>query len=265
MRFIAALLAALCINSALAEEPAQVLMLGVFHFANPGKDMVKSEQINVMTAENQEYLEQLAKRFAQFKPTAVLLEYDDDRDEVINQRYQQYLAGDFELGSNEVYQLGFRIAHAAGLDRVDSFDEGEIGWNAEPLFAHMADHEPAMDRRLKDLYATMSAQFAQDHATKTLRELLIDRNQASDDSLNKGSYLITNAVGREDGSFVGADAAASWWHRNFRMYARIQHLAQPGSRVLVIGGQGHTAILKDLLKDDPDRVSVDVMPYLQDE
>ena len=63
-------------------------------------------------------------------------------------------------------------------------------------------------------------------------------------------------------NYVGADASASWWHRNFRMYANIQKHAQPGERVLAIGGQGHTAILKDLLAIDRDRVAVDVRPYI---
>ena len=71
---------------------------------------------------------------------------------------------------------------------------------------------------------------------------------------------MTNQVG-EDDNFVGADATASWWHRNFRMFAIIQRYAQPGERVLVIGGQGHTAILKQLLDDD-ERRAVDVTPYL---
>ena len=39
----------------------------------------------------------------------------------------------------------------------------------------------------------------------------------------------------------GADASASWWQRNFRMYALIQQHAQPGARDIAIGGQGHTA------------------------
>jgi hypothetical protein len=36
-------------------EPAEVILFGVFHFANPGRDVVKTEQINVMTEENQAY------------------------------------------------------------------------------------------------------------------------------------------------------------------------------------------------------------------
>ncbi len=74
--------------------------------------------------------------------------------------------------------------------------------------------------------------------------------------------IVTNPVGDQN-NFVGADASASWWHRNFRMYAHVQRYARPGERVLVIGGQGHTAILRQLLADDPDREAVDVRPFLR--
>ncbi len=51
-------------------------------------------------------------------------------------------------------------------------------------------------------------------------------------------------------------------HSNFRMYANIQNLANPGDRLVVIGGQGHTAILKDLVKIDSEANFVSVEPYL---
>ena len=65
-------------------------------------------------------------------------------------------------------------------------------------------------------------------------------------------------------SSVGADAAASWWHRNFRMYANIQKAAALGDRVLVVAGQGHTAILKELLAADDQRRARDVREYLSE-
>jgi hypothetical protein len=46
------------------------------------------------------------------------------------------------------------------------------------------------------------------------------------------------------------------------MYANVQTAAAPGRRVLVIAGAGHTAILKDLLAIDGQRVAEDVVPYL---
>ena len=254
---------ALCPLSLAAEtgSPAEVMLFGVFHFANPGNDVVKTKQIDVMTPANQAYLEGLAKRIADFEPTVVLLEFDPENEAGMQERYRQYLAGAYDLGSNEVYQLGFRIARLAGLEAVHSFDEREIGWEAEALFDYMPKHDPETQTRMDALIEEVTAAQNAAQATKSLAELLMQTNDPKQDDLNKYFYLLTNSVGAGD-NFVGADAAASWWHRNFRMYARIQRYARPGDRVVAIGGQGHTAILKDLLALDRDRVAVDVRPYL---
>jgi hypothetical protein len=241
-------------------EPAEVMLFGVFHFANPGHDVVKTEQINVMTAENQAYLEALADRIAGFNPTKILLEYPPEINEKFQQRYQDYLDGTYELGSNENYQLGFRIAARSAAETVHGFDEQNVHWNAEPLFAYLDDHDEATSARMDELIKSVTADMEQAHKTLTLKQLLLRSNDAEQDRLNRSFYLMTNHVG-EGENFVGADATASWWHRNFRMFAVIQRYAQPGERVLVIGGQGHVAILK-LFLDDDERRAVDVTSYL---
>ena len=76
---------------------------------------------------------------------------------------------------------------------------------------------------------TLDEQEAQ--STLTLKGLLARTNDPERDSLNRSFYVLTNHVG-EDDNFVGADASASWWHRNFRMYALVQRYAQPGERVI---------------------------------
>lgn len=248
-----------------ADEPqAEVMLFGVFHFANPGKDLVKNNQIDVMTPENQAYLEQLAKRIAEFQPTGVLLEFDPENEASMQNRYKQYLAGELELPTNEVYQLGFRIAREAGLKSIHSFDEREVHWEAEPLFEYMPENDPETKQKLDELIAKISSDQEFAHNEKTLAERLQQSNDPERDSLNKFLYLMTNHVGAGD-NFVGADASASWWRRNFRMYANIQKYAQPGERILAIGGQGHTAILKDLLALDADRNAVDARPFITDD
>ena len=241
---------------------AQVLLFGTFHFSNPGLDVIKTDQIDVTTEENQEYLREFSKRLAEeFRPTVVLLEFDPARDEAINSEYAAYRAGELELEVNEIYQLGFRVAALAGLDAVHSFDEREVGWQAGPLFEEMKSDEPETQARVDSAIAEVTQEIEEAHRTLSLRELLAQHNSLEMDFRNKSFYLMTNHVGAGD-SFSGADAAASWWHRNFRMYANIQKHAQPGERVLAIGGQGHTAILRDLLELDPDREAVDIRPYL---
>ncbi|MCB1553794.1 MAG: hypothetical protein KDJ14_08265 [Xanthomonadales bacterium] len=241
-------------------QPAEVLLLGSFHFSNPQRDLVKTEQVDVMAEPEQAYLGALAARIAAWHPTAVLLEFDPQHTERINDEYTRYLADDFVLPVNEIYQLGFRVARLAGLRRVDSFDEQEVGWNAEPLFAAMKKNDPATQARFDALIERVSRDMARAHATLSLADLLRRANDPAEDRLNKSIYLLTNGVGAGAG-FEGADAAASWWHRNFRMYARIQQHAAADARVLAIGGQGHVAILKDLAADDPDVRVVDAMAF----
>ncbi|NQD36775.1 hypothetical protein HPT27_07030 [Permianibacter sp. IMCC34836] len=241
--------------------PAKVMLLGLFHFNNPGLDAVKFETIDVLKPASQAYLQALTERLSTFKPTKVLLEYDPQNEAQMNQRYQDYLAGKFELERNEIYQLGFRVAKLAGLRKVSSFDERNVNWNSD-YWTYMQEHDPEAMKAMENLIDSLSARFQHQHQTLSLRELLLVNNSPEEDRLNKDMYLLTNAVGASDGKYLGADASASWWQRNFRMYANIQLVATPGERVLVIAGQGHTAILRDLLRIDTRLVEEPVVPYL---
>jgi hypothetical protein len=261
---VAACVSLLAMASAFASSkpaPAKVMLIGVFHFANPGRDMVKSRVIDVMTPDPQRYLDGLATRLAAFRPTDVLVECSPTEQGDYDAKFRQYVAGDSTLSSNENYQIGFRVAKAAGLHGVTCFDEDQVGWDAGPMFDYLAAHAPQVKQDLEAFYQSMSAQQDREQSTLTLPQLLRLTNDPARDSINKGSYLRTNDVDAGH-SFAGADASASWWHRNFRMYANIQTAAAPGHRVIAVAGQGHTAILKGLLADDPQREAENVNSYL---
>lgn len=55
---------------------------------------------------------------------------------------------------------------------------------------------------------------------------------------------------------------ASWWRRNVRRYANIQRHANPGARIRVMGGQGHTAILRDFMAIDSSVDEALIAPFL---
>jgi len=244
------------------EEAAQVevMMIGTFHFSNPGKDMVKMKQLDVMDAKSQDYLDAFTARLAaEFKPTLVLLEYGPENDAILQERYRGYQDGTYSLAVNEIYQMGFRIAKAAGNVPIAGFDEREIGWDAERLLETMPTTAPEIAAAMDRKYAELTEQMTNDHATKSLQQLLLQTNEPEADRANKDLYLMTNSVST-NGEYEGALAASSWWHRNFRMYAKIQAHAKPGARILVIAGQGHTAILKDFLATDSRIKGVDVRP-----
>lgn len=267
MRFAKAMLVLFCgltMVAASAEPamrpPARVMLIGLFHFDNPGLDAVKYTPIDVMKPEKQKYLQDLAQRIADFKPTRVLLEYPATNDALMNQRYHDYLAGKYELKVNEIYQLGFRIAKLAGLKQVNGFDERDVpGDNG--LWEYLPKSEPETMKKLEGLIAELSARFEREHRTLSLAEILRKSNTPEEDRANKDFYIMLNSVGADKRNFVGADAAAQWWQRNFRMYANVQLHAAPGERVVVIAGSGHTAILRDLLRIDARRVEESAQKY----
>lgn len=262
---LCALCASLLVGSPLVtakdQSPAQVMLFGTFHFENPGLDLVKTDQINVMTYENQAYLEALTDKLSKYNPTVVLLEFGPEREPEMQERFRQYVDGKYQLTSNEIYQLGFRIANRSDAETIHGFDETDIHWQAKPLFEYLEKEDTITGARMSAVLEELTIADQKAHTSLSLRELLVRANDARRDAQNRSLYLLTNHVG-ENKNFVGADAAASWWHRNFRMYALVQRHAKPGERVLVIGGQGHIAILRQLLADDRDREAIDVHPYL---
>lgn len=239
----------------------QVMLMGTFHFENPGLDVVKTDVIDVMSKTSQQYLQGLAERISAFKPQVVMLEFDPDETAAINQEYQQYLAGQLKLPVNEIYQIGFRVAKLSGVKKLVSLDERSVQWQGDALFSYMGEHDQDMAQKVQAKIADLTAQLNQDQQTLDLAALLGKSNAPVMDQLNKGFYLYTNAVGAGDG-FAGADAAASWWHRNFRIYAKIQQQVHRHGRVFALAGQGHTAIIRDLIAWDEEVSAADVGPVL---
>jgi hypothetical protein len=241
-------------------QPAQIMFLGVFHFDNPGRDAVRYRALDVMQPQSQAYLVQFAQRLAKFAPTKVLLEYPEAKDAAINQQYTNYLAGrESELPRNEIYQLGFRVARLAGLVRVHSFDTPAPA-QEEKLWEYLSS-DPEANSKLMALIESESKRLQELHDTKSLKDILALSNSEGEDRRNKGFYMLLNPVGVDQGLFHGADASANWWHRNLRMYALIQRHAVAGERVLVIAGSGHTAVLREFLRADSERVEEPVLDY----
>ena len=260
-RWLAAAAAApFATRAASAATPARVLLFGSFHFDNPGLDAVRYTPLDVMQPAAQAELEALAGRLAAFAPTHLLLEYGAGAEAAMASRYAAWRAGGALPGRNEIYQIGFRVARRAGLERVHGFDadappaDGDF-WRQLPQW-------PTVERRLMAAIDTESRRLQQAHRERSLRELLALCNDPAEDRRNKGFYLQFSEAGSERAPDLGADEAARWWQRNLRMYARLQRLSPPGSRVLALAGSGHTAILRDLLAADPERMAEPVLPYL---
>ena len=133
---------------------------------------------------NQAYLEALTQRLPGFKPTRVLLEYSPESEELVNERYREYLAGNYELGANEIYQLGFRIAKLAGHERVYSFDYRGVAWRSEAMHEYARQHDSPEMKAHNEFIKSYTAESEQARATLSLKELLQRQNDPEADRSN---------------------------------------------------------------------------------
>src|SRR6185503_12168663 len=90
----------------------EVLVLGVYHMSNPGRDVFNMKADDVLAPKRQREIAELIEVLKKFQPTKVAIEADPDGSRV--GQYADYLAGKRILTSNEIEQLGFRLAKEMG-------------------------------------------------------------------------------------------------------------------------------------------------------
>src|SRR5690606_36460044 len=109
-------------NQFIGKHKAKAMVLGVFHFSNPGLDSYKEKfPLNILEEGKQRELETLLNKIAAYKPTKILVEWNRIKaDSITNVRYQNFLKDSFDISdkTNEVYQIGFKLAKKLGHNRT---------------------------------------------------------------------------------------------------------------------------------------------------
>jgi hypothetical protein len=266
-RIAAAILPALLLSAAAADaaraqssEPAQVMILGMYHFDNPGLDVVKSEVADILLPAKQAEVLAVVDGVARFRPTKIAVERLPSMGPRLDSLFDQYRQGRRELGRDETQQIGFRLARMLGHDRVIPVDHGgEFPFGAMMEYAQKND--PAFVGWVGMELARITEETNRRQRENTVGEILRHANDPAVIAEGHGMYLRLAAVGAGD-TYVGADLLSKWYERNIRIFANIQRLAGPGDRVVVVIGAGHAAILRELIANDPQMVLVETLDYL---
>ncbi|MEM7199566.1 MAG: DUF5694 domain-containing protein [Planctomycetota bacterium] len=227
--------------------PVEIVILGTYHFANPGLDEHNIIVDDYFAEKRQAELQQVVDHLVEFAPTTICVEARAGQQATIDTRYAAFRDGELALtdlsyGRSEVYQLGFRAAAALGHDRVVCVD-APGRWlgaavreaAAEDGVAEYADHREASSRR--------TAEEEKTFASQTVLENLIDLNRKASLRENHAFYneICPLIQGSDD---VGAELVGEWYKRNARIYGNIvRSVRESDERLLVIVGQGHVPIL----------------------
>jgi hypothetical protein len=248
--FLAVGLAATGIAPAAPPQRAEILILGTYHMASPGRDVFNMAADDVLAPKRQAEIVELLEILKRFKPTKIAIEstvYEDRRPK----QYAEYLAGKYTLTANEIEQVGFRLAKELGMKAIYPVDiDGDFPWQRVINFAKGMGQSQFMDQIMSEIGAMVKAQDAYLHA-HTVLETLLYMNDDDKVAQDVGFYYREAHLG-EPGDYAGPDLLASWYQRNIRIYNNITKIIEsPNDRVLVIYGAGHLGWLRQMVDNDP--------------
>ncbi len=243
-----------------APKPVEVMVVGVFHMSNPGRDLHNLKVDDVLEPKRQAEIQAVTAALAGFRPTKIGVEWPAD---VVADRYKQYLAGTLPPSRNEVVQLGFRLAKTAGADGVYSLDaDGDFPYERVKNFAEtrgfkgLLDEQNAVIQRQVDEEARL---LADKGVAADLRFL----NDPARIRVDNGFYRTLLRIGLGEDQ-PGVDLVSAWYHRNFQICANLLQLAKPGDRVVIFFGAGHAFLLRQCVAETPGYRLIEANDYLPD-
>ena len=229
---------------------AEVLVLGVYHMANPGKDIYNMQSDDVLAPKRQAEIAELAETLKRFQPTKIAVERDVP-DSRIGKDYGDYVAGTHELTRNEIEQVGFRLAKELGHKTVYPADaDGDFPYQRVVDYGKATGRSAQVDA-IMAVFGSRTKAEGDYLATHTVLETL--RYMNADERVREevGLYYRMAHFG-EPGDWAGADLLADWSRRNLRIFSNVTALVDsPKERVLVIFGSGHLGWLRAAISSDP--------------
>ena len=222
-----------------------------FTSENPGQDIANIQVDDVLGAKRQAEIAQILDGLARFKPSKVAVESQRRQPGTnLSEKYPVFRAGKMEPSANEVIQLGFALAQRLSHQNVYAVDvDGDFPFDAVMAYAQRT----GRGKKLEDSIAaiqTWTADITNQLKSKTLAQVLRQFNDPEAVTQGNAFYLDTLQYGALDEQ-PGATLVSHWYERNFNICARIVQIAQPGDRILIIYGSGHSYLLRHCLGGVP--------------
>jgi hypothetical protein len=238
----------------------EIMVVGTYHFANPNQDEFNTDAADVKTSKKQQEIRSVTKSLKEFHSDKIAIESQVQHQPVIDSLYAEYKAGRYELKRTESQQLGFRLAKMSGHDNIYAVDY-KYQFDLDPLKKYSEDNNTNFNEYLQNWGKTLMQKANKIQREGTVRKALRNSNSPLFEDAQRQMYAKAATVG-DNADYPGVELVTNWHHRNIRIFANINHIAEPGDRVIVFYGSGHSAILRDLIEANPEMELVDPLDYL---
>lgn len=244
--------------------PTRVLIIGTFHMASPGLDILNPSVKDILGERRQREILEVVSRLERFHPTKIALEASPDSP-AIHKRLASYLAGRYTLTADEIDQLGLRLAKTLKQQTLYGIDfKEDLTFEAMFRYAEQNQQGALVQGVMSEVENKLKPRLSPDSMEKrSLRQILADLNSPEMDQLSHRLYMSLLRIGKGK-AYAGTDVVAHWYDRNLRIATNIVRLAEsPGERILVIIGSGHGKLLRQFIAETPGFQVVDCADYLK--
>ena len=248
-----------------ASQKTEILTLGVFHFAFPNLDVVKTkdeDKISVLEEPYQTEIIAIANAICEFRPTIIAVEIDPDKQEKIDSLYKLYKAGKFDLKKSEEYQLGFRIGKKLDVSRIYCVNDwGRYYKETEELF-----NDSIRLAAFERYYYNNITESTEAPKITSIIDEIYSLNNPEEIKKRLSEYLdIPFKYEEEEGDFFGVDfETGRWFSRNLRIYRNIQRIpVGPDDKILLIIGREHLNLLNWYFDVSNEFELISPLPYLE--
>ncbi|MEM7755368.1 MAG: DUF5694 domain-containing protein [Planctomycetota bacterium] len=247
--------------------PRRIVLLGTFHFKDAGLDAYKpTHEFDALSERRQGEIAEVLDLLDAFDADVVCVEVKPSGQARMDERYAAYRTGTYELGPNEIYQLGFRLAAREALEGVAAVDAPARGFESRADVQAWA-QENGQRARLQNPYGRAAFAFARREDRQVdawhLRDTLLLANSDAMLDISHGMYLTGSFAVGDGEAYPGVDGFVSAWHnRNLRIFQNIINATEPGDDVVVVMGAGHVPLIKHMAECSPDFEVVEVAEVL---
>ncbi len=238
-------------------EKTQVLVVGTFHFDYPGLDYNKTldeDKIDVLTEPKKSEVTELVEYIKKFKPNKIAIEAFDKWEATM--KLSKYKTGEFRDKRDERYQLGMRIANELQLDTLYAIDSwGLSDYMADKDSIYIQNLFKDFDFQSDDPFNQYMMDWFTEESKLTSQTNLLSFfkliNSKESHDYGYGAYLVGDFKLE---NYRGADILSIWWYnRNLRIFRNLQKITESeNDRILVIFGNGHASVFRQLLEASPE-------------
>lgn len=230
----------------------QILLIGTFHYANPGLDVAQLNNFNIMSEKSQKELEIMSEKIKKFGPDKIFVEWEFKKQAELDQFYNKNTDSLFKNNKSEITQLALRTAKKLNHKKL-------YGMNLYTRFPYdslMMSMEKANQKDLIAKNKAITENFEKQHNEKirksSLQEMMLYYNTKQAENENLQWYLeVANRAGNPD-DFTGASLVSNWYKRNLYMYSIIQKLTEStDNKIMILVGAGHAALIREYITHDP--------------